>query len=82
MAYGDAIVIDITRNLLLIMSNLQHVAQNNEVIYLLYSKYPAVCVVGIIFIPNRFSDLGGILSKLFIVSVLGTRLHTVEVIFP
>ena len=34
-----------------------------------------------IFILNRFNDLQRILSKLFIVSILGTRLHTEEVLF-
>jgi hypothetical protein len=33
MTYGDVVVIDISRNLLLIMSNRQHVTQNNDVTY-------------------------------------------------
>jgi len=31
MTYGDVVVIDISRNLLLIMSNRQHVTQNIDV---------------------------------------------------
>src|SRR5208282_1879356 len=75
MVYGDVVVIDISRNLLLIMSNTQHVAQNNQVMYLSYGKYPAEGTSGIILILNGFNSLQRILSKLFIVSILGTREH-------
>jgi hypothetical protein len=80
LTYGDVIVIDISRNLLLIMSNRQHVTQNNHVTCLLYSKYRMTSTLGIIFIPSRFNHLRGILFKLFRASILGTRLHTAEII--
>jgi hydroxymethylpyrimidine/phosphomethylpyrimidine kinase len=57
------------------MGNQQHVAQNNEVTCLSFSKYTTICTQGRIFIPHRFSHLRRILSKLFIVSVLGKRLY-------
>jgi hypothetical protein len=81
MHYGDVGVIDISRNLLLIMSNRQHVTQNNDVTYLSYSKYWQLRTQGTIYILNGFSDLQGILSKLFMLSILGTTLHTVKLIF-
>jgi hypothetical protein len=81
MAYGDVVVIDISRNLLLIMSNTQYVAQNNQVMYLLYGKYSGRCASGIALIHNGFSSLHRILSKLFIVSLLGTREHMAEPFF-
>jgi hypothetical protein len=81
MPYGDVAVIDISRNLLLIMSNHQHVTQNNSVTYVSYGKYLAGCRKGRIFIPNGFSDLQRILSKLFMVSVLGKRLIQRQLIF-
>ena len=74
-------VIDISRNLLLIMSNWQHVTQNNEVNCLLNDKYLSGCSQGRIYILSRINGLRNILSKLFIVSVLGTRLHSGEEIF-
>jgi hydroxymethylpyrimidine/phosphomethylpyrimidine kinase len=60
------------------MGNRQHVAQNNEVRCLSFSKYTTICTQGRIFIPHRFSHLRRILSKLFIVSVLGKRLYGKE----
>jgi|SRR5271169_1354425 len=81
MAYGDVVVIDISRNLLLIMSNTQHVTQNNQVTYLPYSKYSATGTPGVILIPNGFNSLHRVLSKLFIVSILGTREHMAEPFF-
>jgi hypothetical protein len=74
MAYGDVAVIDISRNLLLIMSNRQQVIQNNKVTCLSYGKYSEDCGPGSIYIINRFNDLWEILSKLFRESILGTRL--------
>jgi hypothetical protein len=68
------VVIDISRNLLLIMSNLRHLAHYNEVNYLCISKYPAFCAAGRIYILNGFSELQRIISKLFIVSILDTKL--------
>jgi hypothetical protein len=81
MTYGDVVVMDISRNLLLIMSNTKHVTQNNEVRCLSYGKYSARCRLGSIFILNGFSDLREICCKLFILSILGTRLHAAEGIF-
>jgi len=78
MPYGDVVVIDISRNLLLIMSNPQHVTQNNHVTYVLYSKYRGPSTMGRIFILIRFNNLRGILSKLFMGSILGRRLCTAE----
>lgn len=43
LAYGDVLVIDIVRNLLLSMSNHTHIAHYNGVMYLLYGKYSARC---------------------------------------
>jgi hypothetical protein len=80
MPYGDVIVIDISRNLLLIMSNRQHVAQNNDVICLSCSKYSKLGAPGRIFILIRFNNLQGILSKLFMGSILGRRLFTYGII--
>ena len=60
------------------MGNRQHVAQNNEVRCLSFSKYTTICTQGRIFIPHRFSHLQRILSKLFMVSVLGKRLYGKE----
>src|SRR5580700_9334996 len=73
------VVTDVSRNLLIIMGNQQHVAQNNQVICLSFSKYTTICTQGRIFIPHRFSHLRRILSKLFIVSVLGKRLYGKQV---
>ena len=72
------VVTDVSRNVLIIMGNRQHVAQNNEVIYLPFSKYTTICTEGRIFIPHRFSHLRINLSKLFMVSVLGKRLYGKE----
>lgn len=78
MAYGDVVVIDISRNLLLIMSNTQHVAQNNQVMYLPYGKYSAERTPEFDLILNGFNSLQRTLSKLFIVSILGTREHMAQ----
>jgi hypothetical protein len=81
MTYGDVVVMDISRNLLLIMSNAEHVTQNNEVRCLSYGKYSARCRRGSIFILNGFSDLREIRCKLFILSILGTRLQELTAFF-
>lgn len=51
------IVMDISRNLLLIMSNPQYVVINNDVTYLLNGKYEEIRKWEIIIISNRFSSL-------------------------
>jgi hypothetical protein len=78
MPYGDVVVIDISRNLLLIMSNRQHIIQNNGVTCLSLSKYREHSMQGRIFIVFRFNHLRGILSKLFPVSILGTKFLTAD----
>ncbi len=75
MNYGDVVVIDRSRNLLLIMSNRRHITDCNEVKYLSFSKYSACCRRGKFYISNGFMYLQRIRRKLFCVSILGTRLH-------
>jgi len=55
--YSDLLVMDISRNLLLIMSNMIYVARNNNLMCLLNFKYPVLLRRRRIYILNRFNDL-------------------------
>jgi hypothetical protein len=61
LVHGDMIVMDILRNLLLIMSNRGHVVHYNTVICLADGKYLAIRSLGRIFTVNGFSHLQRIL---------------------
>lgn len=74
MAYGDRIVIDILRNLLLIIGNINHVAENMRFMHLSNSKYSAAGTPEGFFILNEFSNLQAIPHKLFMAGLLDKRL--------
>ncbi len=57
LAYGDLVVIDISRNLLLIISNVRYVVINIEFRCLQEDKYPARSRRGRIYILNGFNKL-------------------------
>jgi hypothetical protein len=78
MAKSDVGVIDSSRNSLLIMSIMQYVAESNDVTCVLYCKYPKDRSLGTIYNSNKLNHLRGIVSKLFIACILGTRLHRNE----
>src|SRR5260370_37376273 len=78
MNYGDVVVIDRSRNLLLIMSNRRHITDCNEVKYLSFSKYSACCRRGKFYISNGVMCLQRVRRKLICVSILDTRLHGKE----
>jgi hypothetical protein len=67
---------DISRNLLLIMSIWKHVPINNGLKCLSYSNYIRIGTPESVFILNGIIKLQGILSKLFIMSILGTNQDT------
>lgn len=74
MAYGDRIVIDILRNLLLIIGNINHVAENRRLIHVSNGKYSAAGTPEGFFILNEFSNLQAISHKLFMAGLLDKRL--------
>jgi hypothetical protein len=78
MAKSALGVIDSSRNLLLIMSIVLYVAESNDVTCVLYGKYPVGRSLGTIYNSNKLNHLHGIISKLFIACLLGTRLHGYE----
>jgi hypothetical protein len=63
------------------MSIWKDVSINNGVKCLSHSNYTRIGTLGSILILNRIIKLQGILSKLFIMSILGTNQDTRELIF-
>lgn len=74
MNYGDGIVIVVLRNLLLIMSNIDHLTENSCFTYLYNGKYRIWRSSEGIFIINGISSLQTFARKLFVAVVLGKRL--------